>query len=99
MGSFGAALPNGGDPIAEAMSRRSQGDVGVTAQSSMSQTPMPQPLPGGQAPQSMGQPQPVQQPLPGESPATVDRNLILKALTNQLKSFDKMEELKLTGGM
>lgn len=97
-GSFGAALPGGADPIQEAMARRATGQAGVTDQSSMSQTPMPQPM-AGQAPQQAMPQTAAPQPLPGESPATVDRNLILKALSNQLKSFDKLEEMKIGGGL
>lgn len=97
-GSFGAALPTGGDPIQEAMARRATGQAGVTDQSSMSQTPMPG-QPQGAAPQVSAPQTSAPQPLPGESPATVDRNLILKALDSQLKRFDKQEEMKLGGGL
>lgn len=110
---FGSGTPQlgGADPVAainEAIQRRQTGQAGVTDQSSMSQTPMPQsptgatPMPTpqpGQAPQSP-QPAPMgAQPLPGESPVTVDRKLILKTLANQLDHYNKMDQAQLGGGM
>lgn len=97
-GSFGAALPGGADPIMAALAARQTGQAGVTAQSSMSQTPMPQPAQGPVP----GQPQPVQQSpqaLPGMPEKSSDTRFILEALEGKLKRNDKLEELKLTGGM
>lgn len=95
-GSFGGALPGGADPIMAALAARQTGQAGVTDQSSMSQTPMPQPAQGPVP----GQPQPVQSPqaLPGMPEKSSDTRFILEALEGKLKRNDKLEEMKLTGG-
>ena|SRR3990167_8224160 len=92
-GSFGAAIaPGVGNPIQEAMARRGQGGAPTTAQSSMTQTPIPASVPTtNPAPQTvpMGQ---GTAPIAGLPPQTKESELIIRALTDRLKTFSKIEE-------
>ena len=97
-GSFGAAIaPGAGDPILEALQRRGAGQSPATAQSSISQTPTPGAIPQG-APSAI--PAPTSAPQTGVSalgaggmpPQTSESELIIRALTDRLKTFSKIEE-------
>ena len=94
-GSFGAAI-GGADPIQEAMARRGggAGGAGATAQSSMTQTPIPAQVPqtNPQMPQSspsMGVNTGV---ISGMPPKPAESELIIRALSDRLKTFSKIEE-------
>src|SRR3990167_5086804 len=96
-GSFGAAIaPGAGDPIQEALARRGAGGGGAptTAQSSMTQTPIPAQVP--QTNPSMPQSSPsmgVNTPsVVGMPPKPAESELIIRALSDRLKTFSKIEE-------
>lgn len=105
MGSFGAAIPGGVDPVREALQRRGMGEnvplVGQVSQGAGT--------PGGPA----GTPQPIPQapnvplpstavPLPPTGPQTSpqeglptghpEAQIILRAMTQRLQSISKQEE-------
>ena len=94
-GSFGAAIaPGAGDPIAEAMARRGQGGAPATAQSSMTQTPIPAQVPQTnpsmpQSSPSMGQ---GSASIVAEPPKSSEAELIIRALSQKLSSLSKIEE-------
>lgn len=95
-GSFGAAIaPGAGDPIKAAMARRGL-DVGTTQQSSITPNPVPSPISSGASsavPQtgSMGTNTAIG-PVGGLPPQTKESELIIRALTDRLKTFSKIEE-------
>ena len=94
-GSFGAAIaPGAGNPIMEALQRRGFSGSPTTAQSSISQTPTPVPVPQTN-PQIGSQTVPIgaeTAPIVGLPPQTKESELIIRALTDRLKTFSKIEE-------
>ncbi len=97
-GSFGAAIsPGAGDPIQEALMRRSAGGGGAptTAQSSMTQTPVPAPIPQTNPTPATGQSMgaiATQPPIAGMPPQMGEAELIIKSLSQRLASLSKISE-------
>src|SRR3990167_3852271 len=96
-GSFGNPIAQGaGNPIMEALARRGAGGGGAptTAQSSISQTAIPAPVPQTN-PQIGSSTSPIgaeTAPIVGLPPQTKESELIIRALTDRLKTFSKIEE-------
>ena len=94
-GSFGAAIaPGAGNPIMEALQRRGFSGSPTTAQSSISQTPTPAPV-TPVTPPSAPQTAPMgaeMAPIAGLPPQVKESELIIRALTDRLKTFSKIEE-------
>ena len=93
-GSFMSPTGTSADPIQEAMARRGAGGAPATAQSSMTQTPVPPQIPQTNpqiSPQtgSMGV---NSTPIAGMPPQVKESELIIRALTDRLKTFSKIEE-------
>ena len=89
-GSFMSPAGVSADPIMEALQRRQTGGSPVTAQSSMTQTPTPMPVP--QTNPSMGNVVPNSASVGGLPPKPAESELIIRALSDRLKTFSKIEE-------
>src|SRR3990167_5429085 len=96
-GSFMSPAGASADPIMEAITRRQMGASPTTAQSSMSQTPTPAAIPQGAPsaipPEATGAPQMgVSGNIAGMPPQPAESELIIRALSDRLKTFSKIEE-------